>query len=181
MIGLRESLLGKTKDKVSNTKTMLSLLGMNYEISNLNMTFDIVYRYRNWFDTDKLAAAVKGMELISPQLERMLFGSYLSKRMSKYGQAWINVINLWKWIDNFAAGVMTVNYDNCCKLVEHMNTKLEEDGIFKRELKFRPYCMRNQGEAEIILSPPLDDERGSYGNTMVSFSIRKKRLKDDNA
>lgn len=181
MIGLRESLLGKTTDKVSNTKTMLSSLGMNYEISNLNMTFDIVDRYRNWFDTDKLAAAVKGMELISPRLEKMLKGSHLSSRMEKYGRAWVNTVNLWIWIDNFAAGTMTVNYDNCCKLVHRMNEQLEKDGIFKKEVKFRPYGMRNQGEAEIILSPPLDDERGRYGNTIVSFSIRKKRLKDDNA
>lgn len=181
MIGLRESLLGKTTAKVSNTKKLLSSLGMNYVMTNLDMWMNAITYYKNWIDTDRLTSATKGMELISPQLERMLFGSYLSQRMSKYGQAWTNVINLWKWIDNFAAGVMTVNYDNCCKLVEHMNTKLEEDGIFKRELKFRPYCMRNQGEAEIILSPPLDEERGYYGEKLLSFSIRKKRLKNDNA
>jgi hypothetical protein len=180
MIGLRESLLSKTENKVGKVKALISSLGMNYEISNLNMTFDIVEKYRKWFDSDKLAAATKGMELISPRLEKMLKNSYLSQRMSKYGQSWVNVINLWIWIDNFSTDVMSVNYDNSCKLIDKMNEKLERDGIFKKEVKFRPYGMKNQGEAEIILSSPLDDERGCYGNTIVSFSIRKKKHKNDN-
>ena len=180
MLTLKESLLDNTNTKIGRVKSRLNSLGMNYEISNLNMTFDIVDRYRNWFDSDKLAAAVKGMELISPRLEKMLKNSYLSQRMSKYGQSWVNAVNLWIWIDNFAAGAMTVNYDNCCKLVDRMNEQLEKDGIFKKDAKFRPYGMRNQGEAEIILSPPLDKGRDQYGSTIASFTIRKKRLKNDN-
>lgn len=174
MITLKESILGSTANHISGVKSQLNAIGYNFVISDFNMDLRGVTTFEQYFNADKLTQATKHMDTISPTLEAMLSKGY-AIRMSKYGQAWENIVNMWKWIDNFEWSAQKVNWDTCEKLVNKMNEKLKEEDIFGGKLEFKMSGYLTKGKVNIALAKITDRPYITYKDKLLEFSIRRKR------
>jgi hypothetical protein len=171
---LKESLLDNTNTKIGQVKSHFNSLGHLYVLSDFDMWMSTI-TFAKYIDTDKLNRATENMEIISDTLTEMLTSGY-AQRMSRQGQAWDNICNIWTWIDNFEWKPQTVNYDSCQVLVDAMNKKAEEQGLFKGKFEFRVWSAECRGRVSIALRMKRKNSSVmTYEDNLLEFTIRRKR------